>query len=234
MNLQPVDFKAVAAKGWYVYAYLNEQGRPYYIGIGSTANRPFRPHNCEIPPRERVCLLRSGLPSKQWAGEWEIFFIDHYGRMCEGTGTLENNARGGQTGSSGWVPSEETKKLISKRRKGIKLSAKAKAQGVATRMANGSYAHSDEWKENNAKLHTGRKNTSATKSLMSEVALANRHNRVKAAQVSVEIRQRKTAAKFGISFEQLSAFTQKQLTKARNGHNRKGIKGVELLAYVGA
>ena len=50
MNLTPVDFKAVAAKGCIVYCYLrsqdDENGKkfsPYYVGVSLTAeNRHYR------------------------------------------------------------------------------------------------------------------------------------------------------------------------------------------------
>ena len=52
MNLQPVDFKAVAAKGAYVYCYLREHDRtPYYVGISENKNgrRPYELHSCWHP-----------------------------------------------------------------------------------------------------------------------------------------------------------------------------------------
>lgn len=102
MNLQPVDFKAVAAKGAYVYCYLREDGSPYYIGIASNADRPFRTkhrhvQNCirPIPDRpELIRVMRSGL-TWQEAGQWEKFYIAHYGRKDMGTGILRNRTAGG-------------------------------------------------------------------------------------------------------------------------------------------
>jgi len=102
MKLQPVDFKAVAAKGCYVYCYLRHRdskiahaGSPYYVGIacGSQRHRcPFRHHSsCPIPfDRSLVRVLRSGL-SVEEAKRWEIFFIAWYGRKSEG-GILLNRA----------------------------------------------------------------------------------------------------------------------------------------------
>ena len=104
MNLQPVDFKAVAAKGRFVYCYLRAKtskngkaGTPYYVGVASTAARPRASHVCSVPPigqRQRIRVLRSGLT---WEGacEWEKFYIKHFGRIDLGTGILQNLTEGG-------------------------------------------------------------------------------------------------------------------------------------------
>ena len=81
-KLTPIDFKAIAAKGSYVYCYLREDLTPYYIGLSKTAGRPFHRYRKDIkPPKgapERVRVLRSGLTRKE-ACEWEIFYIAYYG-----------------------------------------------------------------------------------------------------------------------------------------------------------
>lgn len=104
MNLQPVDFKAVAARGRFVYCYLRAKtskngkaGTPYYVGVASSAARPRASHVCSVPPigqRQRIRVLRSGLT---WEGacEWEKFYIKHFGRIDLGTGILQNLTEGG-------------------------------------------------------------------------------------------------------------------------------------------
>lgn len=104
MNLQPVDFKAVAAKGRFVYCYLRvktskngKAGTPYYIGVASSAKRPIDSHICSVPPvgqRQRIRVLRSGLTWEE-ACDWEKFYIKHYGRIDLGTGILQNLTEGG-------------------------------------------------------------------------------------------------------------------------------------------
>ncbi len=107
-NLSPVDFKAVAAKGCYVYCYLREDGSPYYVGKATSQYRPFQDHAVGIPPQtERVRVMRSGLTEEK-AFEWEIFFIAHYGRKDNNTGTLRNSTDGGE-GPAGNVWTEEQK-----------------------------------------------------------------------------------------------------------------------------
>lgn len=101
-TLKPVDFKAVAAKGAFVYCYLRADGSPYYIGISINAARPFRLKKPKtpniirpIPGRpELVRVLRSGLTWQQ-AQDWERFYIAHYGRKDLGTGILRNRTAGG-------------------------------------------------------------------------------------------------------------------------------------------
>ena len=101
-SLKPVDFKAVAAKGCFVYCYLRTDGTPYYIGIANNAGRPLRVSRNTvqntvrpIPGRpELIRLMRSELTWEE-AGQWEKFYIAHYGRKDLGTGILRNRTAGG-------------------------------------------------------------------------------------------------------------------------------------------
>ena len=102
-KLTPVDFKAVAAKGAYVYCYLREDLTPYYIGIASNAVRPFRKdHSCSVPKGCDLWRIRIFAEGLTWdeAQEAERFFIARYGRKDLGTGILRNLTEGGD-GSKG-------------------------------------------------------------------------------------------------------------------------------------
>ena len=104
-NLKPVDFKAVAAKGAYVYCYLRMNGRPYYIGLASKGQhaRPFQRHSCKAPTKQKqlVRVLRSGLTLDE-ARVWEVFYIARFGRKgYESNGILLNHSAGGESGTSG-------------------------------------------------------------------------------------------------------------------------------------
>ena len=118
-TLAPVDFKAVAAQGCFVYCYLRKRShRPYYIGVATRAVRPFQPHGVVVPSDQwRIRVLRSGL-SRAEALDWERKFIQRYGRTDLGTGILRNLTNGGD-GGSGVVVTEATRKRMSQARKGV-------------------------------------------------------------------------------------------------------------------
>ena len=139
-NLKPVDFKAVAAKGAFVYCYLREDGTPYYVGKATTQYRPFSPHNVKLPSdRLRVRVMRSGLTEKE-AFDWERFYIKHYGRKDNRTGILRNFTDGGE-GPAGNRWTVEQKALLkasrnawdaeNKRWWGDKISAARKGHEVS-------------------------------------------------------------------------------------------------------
>ena len=98
MNTYPI--------GFYVYAYLREDGTPYYIGKGkgnrihSKSNRVFNP-----PPKERRIFLKQNLTEEE-AFKHEIYMIDVFGRIDLGTGILHNRTNGGD-GVSGAIVSED-------------------------------------------------------------------------------------------------------------------------------
>ena len=116
MNLTPVDFKAVAAKGYYLYVYLRQDElTPYYVGLSCNHRRPTDPDHCVDVPEDfcRIRVLRSGL-TKEQAETWEQFYIFWYGRKSEG-GCLRNLRAGGSTGSTGYKHTAEAKAKFAQR-----------------------------------------------------------------------------------------------------------------------
>jgi hypothetical protein len=93
---------------YYTYAYLREDGTPYYIGKGR-GNRIYckqgRP--CNSPPRDRIIKLKQNLTEEE-AFKHEIYMITIFGRKDLGTGILYNRTNGGE-GASATVPNEKTK-----------------------------------------------------------------------------------------------------------------------------
>jgi len=92
---------------FYTYAFLREDGTPYYIGKGK-GNRAWK--NRRTPPHrpkqdERIIILKKNLTETE-AFCHEVYMISVLGRKENGTGILLNRAEGGQ-GPSGAIHSEE-------------------------------------------------------------------------------------------------------------------------------
>ena len=102
---------------YYTYAYLREDRTPYYIGKGK-GDRIYSKSRRIKPPKDksRIIYLKQNLTEEE-AFRHEIYMIDVFGRKDLGTGILQNLTNGGD-GSSGWVPSEETRKKMSEAGKG--------------------------------------------------------------------------------------------------------------------
>ena len=107
---------------YYTYAYLREDGTPYYIGKGkgnrihSRSNRVFNP-----PPKERRIYLKKNLTEEE-AFKHEVYMISIFGRKDLGTGILHNKSNGGIGGGAmkGRKHSDETKEKMRKAKIGKK------------------------------------------------------------------------------------------------------------------
>jgi len=99
-------------KDYYVYAFLREDGSPYYVGKGigyraySNTGRTVHRPTCD----SRIVKLETGL-DEETAYEREIFYIAKHGRKDNGTGILRNLTDGGE-GLRGRIFSEEHKERL--------------------------------------------------------------------------------------------------------------------------
>ena len=109
---------------YYTYAYLREDGTPYYIGKGK-GDRAYRKDGrpCATPKdKNKIIHLKTNLTEEE-AFNHEKYMIFILGRKDLGTGILYNKTDGGE-GKSGCYPSEETKRKISETKTGVKSTQK--------------------------------------------------------------------------------------------------------------
>jgi len=81
---------------YYTYAYLREDGTPYYIGKGKDKRLYYKyGKNCKPPKdRSKIIKLKQNLTEED-AFKHEIYMIAVFGKKCDGTGILMNIADGG-------------------------------------------------------------------------------------------------------------------------------------------
>lgn len=116
---------------YYVYAYLREDGTPYYIGKG-IKNRAFENHkHIPVPTnKSRIIFLEKNL-SDIGALALERRYIRWYGRKNNKSGILRNLTDGGE-GVYGYKHSEKTKKYLSDLARSENLSKETKRKRSAS------------------------------------------------------------------------------------------------------
>lgn len=159
---------------YYVYAYLREDGTPYYVGKGKGRRAWSKNHRVGFPPpKERVFIMESNL-TELGAFALERRLIRWYGRKDNGTGILRNMTDGGE-GIAGWwkgrdrpekrgkqtpeyiekrvAPtrgmkrSVESRKRISDARKGMKFSNEHRDNIRSSRLGKTTKPHSEATKQ---------------------------------------------------------------------------------------
>ena len=101
---------------FYVYAYLREDGTPYYIGKGSD-QRAWKSHTrsngTNLLPKDstKIVILKEHLTEVE-AYDYETELIAKYGRKDIGTGILRNSTDGGRGNDSGYRHSNEAKQKL--------------------------------------------------------------------------------------------------------------------------
>ena len=145
---------------FYTYAYLREDGTPYYIGKGQ-GRRIYQQDGkpCNIPKdKSRMIFLKQNLTEEE-AFRHEIYMIDVLGRKDLGTGILRNKSDGGK-GSSGFTHSEEAKRKMSEMRKGTRSGKNNPMYGISFKGENHPFygkSHSEETKIKMSETRKGKK-----------------------------------------------------------------------------
>jgi hypothetical protein len=141
---------------YYTYAYLREDGTPYYIGKGKDRRRYVKGDRTVFPPEDksRIIILKENLKEEE-AFKHEVYMIAVFGRKDLGTGILRNMTDGGD-GPSGLIISDETKRKMSESGKNKVFTEKHKKNisEANKRRDAGKYQRTEETL---LKMKTGRK-----------------------------------------------------------------------------
>jgi hypothetical protein len=153
LNKPNVGRKQMSDRIFYTYAYLREDGTPYYVGRGKGRRAFSSDHRVKVPPKEKILFLKKDLTYSE-SVDHEIYMIAVLGRKDLGTGILRNMTDGGE-GAPGRIKSPEEIEAIRKANIGKTVSIETRQKvGKAKR---GVPIHSEEekmrqkerWKINN-------------------------------------------------------------------------------------
>ena len=153
--------KSNPPSGFYVYAYLRQDGTPYYIGKGKGTRAWSVQHSVNLPNnKDNIVILKESLDEEN-AFLMETNYILLYGRKDISTGILRNKTNGGD-GAAGATRSAKTRakmglsKIGNKHSLGVKRTPEqCEAIGKRSR----GKKHSLEQNANHSKIMSGRKHS---------------------------------------------------------------------------
>lgn len=214
---------------FYVYVYLREDGSPYYVGKGKGV-RWRRKHNVEVPPEERVLFFITDT-TDEWACYVEMWLIDYWGRLNDGTGILENLTDGGET-TTGNIPTEETKRKISQSLKGQRLSEEHKrkigesGKGRKHKPESIQKMKKPKTEEHKRKIGEGRKGkgSSLKGKKQSEEIIRKRSASMKGRKKSEETKRKISESKKGKKMSVEVKMAQSKRKKGNKWWNRNGVE----------
>ena len=198
---------------FYVYAYLRQDGTPYYIGKGK-GNRAFRKDKNEIKlPKDpsRIIFIETNL-SEIGAFALERMMIRWYGRKDNGTGILRNMTDGGD-GVAGLVVSQETRDKLSVARKGKPHSEEHKRNNAEARRGKSRPPHTEETRKKMSESKKGKSKSEETRKKMSEAWKGKPKSEEHRKKLS-ELKKGKPGANKGVP---KSEEARKKMSEARKG-----------------
>ena len=188
---------------YYVYAYLREDGTPYYIGKGKD-NRAYSKKGriLNIPPLDRITKLFENL-SEEEAFDKEKELIKHYGRKDNGTGILRNLTDGGE-GTSGYIVTDEQKEILRQisRNKPLTEEQKNKHKEVMSKRTGLPYAGDRK------KISDALKNSEKAKEHQKRLSILNKGRKL----------SEETKRKISLSKTNPSEETRRRLRESHLGH----------------
>jgi hypothetical protein len=139
---------------YYTYAYLREDGTPYYIGKGTGNRIGTKDNHCvNIPEKNKRIFLKQNLTEEE-AFRHEKYMIAILGRKDLGTGILRNLTDGGE-GVSGLKHSKETRQKMSASKQNMSEETKQKIRdNIKAKWNNGEYDRENYSKRERNKKHS--------------------------------------------------------------------------------
>lgn len=148
---------------YYLYRHVRlDNGRPFYVGIGTKPNR-YTTIKSEYPRAFQEGKYRGNIWNKiasktdysieiiaetndyDFLLQKEVEFVELYGRICNGTGSLANLSTGGDSGAKGIKWTEQSRKNLSASLRGRKIDAETIKKRVESRRLN--YKMTDDHKK---------------------------------------------------------------------------------------
>lgn len=212
-----------------VYAFLDENGKPRYIGQMSRASRPWEPHTASIPSNPAQVRLIKGNLTQTQANKLEKSLISRYGRQkLDASGVsgrppmLENIAPGGKTaGSKGYRHTAEARKRIAAGNSLAKQSARLRS-AQALGMPLDQYEALSLKEKTAVKAWVARNPGKSGIDYFSQKAQGLLKAGGKAGKVTKSVRE--AAARFGIPADKYAQLSQKERHSVRGRWDR-GIRG---------